>query len=78
MPYVSVYVDSDDVLEESDDEDLKSELVKRGYHVSEKGRPIAAVDGLERIEHLSLCGLTQEAQAEALRLVGDALWRTLN
>lgn len=78
MPYVRVYVDSDDVLEEIDDDDLKTELEKRGYQVSEKGRTIAAVDGLDRVEHLSLCGLTQDAQAEALRLVGDAIGRTLN
>lgn len=78
MPYVRVYIDTSDVADELDDDELKRELEKRGYQVSEKGKSVASLDGLARVEHLALCGLVRDAQAEALQLVGDAIGRRIH
>lgn len=74
MPYVCVQVDISDI----DSADMVKELETRGYTVSRAGGPVATLDGLDRIEHLALCGLMRDAQAEALSLVGDAIGRRLN
>ncbi|CAN7315780.1 hypothetical protein [Acidovorax delafieldii] len=72
MPYV--YVE----LSELESSDLVSELESRGYVVAKEETPIKTLYGLERIEHLALCGLVHDAQSEALALVGDAIGRRLN
>lgn len=77
MPYVNVYVDTCDVIEEMDDDDLISALKNRGYVVMKNGTTASSLDGVERVEHLSLCGLKVAAQSEALRIVGDAIGRNL-
>ncbi len=77
MPYVNVYVDNGDVLDEMDDDDLISALKSRGYVVMKNGTSASSLDGLERVEHLSLCGLKGAAKSEALRIVGDAIGRNL-
>lgn len=71
MPYVSVWVD-DAELDEFDSEDLVAELEKRGYSCV-KGP--ASMEGLERIQHLMDCGLSQYAQEEALRMVSEQIGR---
>ena len=77
MPYVNVHVSSVDFFEELDDEDLIAELEKRGYVVAGEGRQISELDGIDRVEHLSICGLKREAQIEALRIVGESIGRSL-
>lgn len=72
MPYV--YIE----LSELDSSDLVSELESRGYVVAKDQAPIRTLDGLDRIEHLALCGLVLDAKNEALALVGDAIGRRLN
>lgn len=71
MPYVSVHIDLDDF----DDDDLISELESRGYTCS-KDAP-AGVEGLDRIEHLAICGQLEIARAEALQLVSAAIGRSI-
>lgn len=70
MPYVSVHID----LDEFDDDDLISELESRGYTCS---KAAAGVEGLDRIEHLAICGQLEIARAEALQLVSAAIGRSI-
>lgn len=75
MPYVSVWVEDSDVLDEIDDDDLISALKKRGYSVS---RSISEnLEGINRIDHLYDCGMADQARKEALMLVGNAIGRPL-
>jgi hypothetical protein len=71
MPYVSVHIDFDDF----DEDDLVEELESRGYTCT-KNAP-AGLDGLDRVEHLAICGQLEIARAEALRLVSQAIGRTI-
>lgn len=70
MPYVSVHIDLDDF----DDEDLIKELESRGYTCS---KDAAGFEGLDRIEHLAICGQLEIARAEALQLVSAAIGRPI-
>jgi hypothetical protein len=71
MPYVSVHIDLDDF----DEDDLVEELESRGYTCT-KNAP-AGLDGLDRVEHLAICGQLEIARAEALQLVSKAIGRTI-
>lgn len=71
MPYVSVRIDFDDF----DEDDLVEELESRGYTCT-KNAP-AGLDGLDRVEHLAICGQLEIARAEALQLVSKAIGRTI-
>lgn len=71
MPYVSVHIDLDDF----DEDELIEELEYRGYTCT-KNAP-AGLDGLDRIEHLAICGQLEIARAEALQLVSHAIGRTI-
>lgn len=64
MPYVQVWVDESE-LEDFDDDDLVTELEKRGFCVA-KG---ASVLGVDRIEHLAECGFFKDAAIEALQMI---------
>ena len=59
MPYVHVEIDLDDF----DDDDLIEELESRGYTCSKDS--VTGVEGLERIEHLAICGQTEIARADS-------------
>lgn len=71
MPYVHIHID----LDEFDDDDLISELESRGYTCSKDS--VTGVEGLERIEHLAVCGQLEIARAEALQLVSTAIGRSI-
>ena len=73
MPYVSANIDIDDF----DEDDLVQELESRGYRVS-KTNGTEALDDLEYVEHLALCGLIADARNEALELVGKAIGRPIH
>ena len=73
MPYVSVEID----LDELDEDDLVQELESRGYCVS-KTNGTKALDDLEHVEHLALCGLIADARNDALKLVGKAIGRQIH
>ena len=69
MPYVEVFVDAD--LSDYEDEELISELEKRGFSVA-KGK---STEGIGRIEHLVECGFFKNAASEALQLIENQLGR---
>lgn len=71
MPYVSVHIDLDDF----DEDDLIEELESRGYTCTKDA--VTGVKGLERIEHLAVCGQLEIARAEALQLVSAAIGRPI-
>jgi hypothetical protein len=71
MPYVSVHIEFDDF----DEDDLVEELESRGYTCT-KNAP-AGLDGLDRVEHLAICGQLEIARAEALQLVSLAIGRPI-
>lgn len=71
MPYVHIHID----LDEFDDDDLVEELESRGYTCTKDSA--TGLEGLDRIEHLAICGQSDVAKAEALKLVGDAIGRPL-
>lgn len=73
MPYVSVHMD----LDEFDEDELVEELESRGYRVS-KTNGTEALDDLEHVERLALCGLIADARNEALELVGKAIGRPIH
>jgi len=75
MPYVSVYVETHDILEELDSDDIIAVMGKRGYSCfkgSSSGDNVFA-----SVEHLLDCGLADTAKAEALMIVGKILGRSL-
>lgn len=72
-----IHIDTGDILGECEDDELKAELESRGYVVIGNGHSLSEMDGLERIRHLSLCGLKDAARTEALQLVGQAIGRNL-
>lgn len=76
MPCVSVHID-DDVLGEFDDDDLKNELVSRGFAVARSGEPIDGLTELGHVEHLAVCGQIEAARVEALMIVSKAIGRPL-
>ncbi len=71
MPYVSVHID----LDEFDDDELVEELESRGYACSKDA--VTGVEGLDRIEHLAVCGQLEIARTEALQLVSKAIGRPI-
>jgi hypothetical protein len=71
MPYVHIHID----LDEFDDDDLISELESRGYTCTKDSA--TGLEGLERVEHLAVCGQIEIARAEALQLVSKAIGRTI-
>lgn len=71
MPYVSVHIDFDDF----DEDDLIEELESRGYTCSKNS--VTGVEGLDRIEHLAICGQLEVARTEALQLVSRAIGRSI-
>ncbi len=71
MPYIHIHIDFD----EFDDDDLISELESRGYTCSED--LMTGVEGLDRIEHLVVCGQLEAARAEAMQLVSAAIGRPI-
>ena len=73
----SVYVEID--ADEFDDDELVSELESRGYVVTKDGaNSIGELGTLAHVEHLAICGLLQDARAEALSLVSKHIGRRLN
>jgi hypothetical protein len=75
MPYVSVYVENREILNEIDSEDIIEEMKERGYSCfkgSTSGNHVFA-----SVEHLLDCGLADTARAEALMIVGKILGRSL-
>lgn len=75
MPYVNVWIDNDEVIEESDDDDLIEALNSRGYSCYKDGS--AGNGEYSSVEHLMDCGMVNEAKAEALLIVGRAIGRSL-
>ena len=75
MPYVSVYVETRDILEELESDDIIEVLGNRGYSCfkgSSSGDNVFA-----SVEHLLDCGLADTARAAALMIVGKILGRSL-
>ena len=75
MPYVNVWIDEDDLLDELDDDYLISKLKNRGYSCFKSGS--SGDDGFLSVEHLLDCGFKKEAREEALLIVGKTLGRSL-
>jgi hypothetical protein len=71
MPYVSVHIEFDDF----DEDDLVEELESRGYTCTKES--VTGLDGLDRVEHLAICGQIEIARAEALQLVSKAIGRSI-
>jgi hypothetical protein len=71
MPYVSVHMEFDDF----DEDDLVEELESLGYTCTKES--VTGLDGLDRVEHLAICGQIEIARAEALQLVSKAIGRTI-
>jgi hypothetical protein len=71
MPYVHIHID----LDEFDDDDLIEELESRGYTCTKDSA--TGLEGLDRVEHLAVCGQLEIARAEALQLVSTAIGRPL-
>lgn len=74
MPYVNVWIETDDLVDDIADEELVEELEGRGYSCF-KNQAISGDFAI--VEHLSVCGLIAEARAEALKIVGNAIGRRL-
>lgn len=68
MPYVSVWVDEQD-LSEVDTDDLIAELESRGCKCTKKGQPLMEADAFHYVSHLLDCGMKQYAAEEALRFI---------
>jgi len=75
MPYVSVYVETHDILEELDSDDIIEVMSKRGYSCF-KGSS-SGDNVFSSVEHLLDCGLVDTARAEAMMIVGKILGRSL-
>jgi len=75
MPYVNVWIDNDEVIEETDDDDLIEALNSRGYSCYKGGSSSDNV--FASVEHLLDCGMVDTARAEALTIVSKILGRTL-
>jgi hypothetical protein len=75
MPYVNVWVDNDDLLDEIDDDDLVEKLNRRGYACFKNG--VANGHEFSSVKHLMDCGMINEAKAEAFLIVGRAIGRSL-
>jgi hypothetical protein len=75
MPYVEVWVETDDLIDELDDDDLIEKLQSRGYSCFKDAFADRGEFGI--VEHLSVCGLVDEARAEALKIVSKAIGRSL-
>jgi hypothetical protein len=75
MPYVNVWIDNDEVIEASDDDDLIEMLESRGYSCFKYSG--GQHGEYSSVEHLMDCGMVNEAKAEALLIVGKAIGRSL-
>jgi spore coat polysaccharide biosynthesis protein SpsF (cytidylyltransferase family) len=75
MPYVSVYVDTHDIIEELEDDDIIEVMSNRGFSCF-KGS-ISGDNVFASVEHLLDCGMADTARAEALTIVSKILGRTL-
>jgi hypothetical protein len=71
MPYVHIHID----LDEFDDDDLIEELESRGYTCTKDS--VTGLEGLERVEHLAICGQLEAARAEAMQLVSATIGRSI-
>jgi hypothetical protein len=82
MPYVSVHVDPEDVLDDIDDDTIADHLRAQGYHVA-RTSSIAhtgasegiflTVDELDRLSTLLMCGQQEAAMEELFGMVSPAL-----
>ena len=75
MPYVNVWIDGDDLIDELEDDDLIEKLETRGYVCYKSGG--SSGDGYSSVEHLLDCGMADAARAEALMIVSKIIGRTL-
>lgn len=78
MVTTTVTVDADVDLTDIDDDALIDELENRGYAVvTKEGNSVLPSIDLERIEHLIICGLMDEARAALIELASRAIGRPL-
>lgn len=72
MPYVSVHVDAEDVLEELDDEEIRAEIARR----EKKGAPAGCcpIDDRALLERIWLHFRSSGDAPECLR---EYIWRVL-
>ena len=75
MPYVNLWIDNDEVIEETDDDDLIEALKSRGYSCFKSGS--SGDNVFASVEHLLDCGMADAAKQEALMIVSKILGRTL-
>jgi len=75
MPYVRVFVDVSDALEELEDDDIADEMKKRGFWCFKKGSGDA--EDFSSVQHLLDCGMRDEAKKEALEIVGQMMGKPL-
>ena len=75
MPYVNVWIDNDEVIEKTDDNDLIEALKSRGYSCYKDGSSSDNV--FASVEHLLDCGMIDAAEQEALRIVGKIIGKML-
>lgn len=73
MPRINIDVNVS--LDEFDDDDLIEEMESRGYTCTKDSA--TGLEGLDRVEHLAVCGQLEIARAEALQLVSTAIGRPL-
>lgn len=75
MPYVQVFVDFSDVIDEFDDEEIAEEMRKRGYWCFKKGDQ--EIEDFAIVQHYFDCGLRDQAKKEAIEIVGQMMGRPL-
>lgn len=75
MPYVSVYVETHDILEELDSDDIIEVMNRRGYSCFKDGSSSNNV--FASVEHLFDCGMIDAAEQEALKIVGKIIGKML-
>lgn len=75
MPYVNVWVDDTDVLEDASDEDLVKELRKR--NLPDAAETDEAKEDLNRIFYAFYFGKSEEAVEVMRKYVQDVTGRTL-
>lgn len=74
MPYVNVWIETDDLFNDMTDEEIIGALESRGYSCFKNS---ATSGDFAIVEHLSVCGLIDEARSEALKIVGSVIGRRL-
>jgi hypothetical protein len=86
MPYVSIHVDPEDVLDDIDDDTVADHLRKQGYYVvptasaSHTGADGIALsdEDLGRLSTLLMCGQQEAALEELFSLVNPGLTHTFD